>query len=115
MANDTIIMSACIFCLLVLNTFVFFYNQEPIQQYEFNFTETSVSQFETDINETGVTQTSTGLSAVIGIFAFFLNLFVLLIGWYPSFPFVINIILKLGTYILAIPLFITIVRMIRGN
>ena len=114
MANDTVIMSSCLFCLLLLNTFVFFYNQAPIEQDTFNFTETSVSQFETDINQTGVGHQSTGLKAILGIGSFFLNLFVLLIGWYPSFPLVVNLILKLATYVLAIPLFITIIRVIRG-
>jgi len=114
MANDTVIASACLFCLLLLNTFTFFYNQEPITTVEFNASEVSVSQFESGINESGLGQSSSGLRAVLGIGKFFLNLAILLFGWYFSFPVVINFILKLATYIFAIPLFITIVRLIRG-
>jgi len=115
MANDTILMSGSLLCLLLLNTFVFLYNQEPIEQQEFTTVGVSVSEFQTNINETGIEHTSSGLKAILGIGKFFLNLVILLFGYYTSFPLIVNIIIKLATYVFAIPLFITIVRMIRGN
>ena len=114
MSDDTTIMSACIICILVLNTLVFFYNQSPITDIRLNGTELSTSQFETSLDDTGITETSSGLKAILSIGAFFLNIVRLLFGWYFDFGVTVNLIIKLGTYIFAIPLFITIVRVIRG-
>jgi hypothetical protein len=113
--NDTVIMTACIFAILTLNTLVFLYNMNPIVTGEnFNFVDTSPSSFETGVNDTGIAESSTGLIAVINIVKFFINIIVLLFGWYPSYSPLLNLFIKLGTYTFAIPLFITIVRLIRG-
>lgn len=117
MANDTIIMFSCLMAILLLNTTVFFYNQSPIDNQELSFTDTNINQFETDFNETGIGEGSSisPLIAVWNIVKFFGNIIVLLFGWYPSFSTTVNLIIKLGVYTFAIPLFITIIRLIRGN
>ena len=115
MTNDTIIMSGSIFCLLLLNTFIFLYNQAPIEQQTFTDIGISVSEFETDINETGIEHSSGGLKAILGIGSFFLNLVILIFGYFTSFSIFVNLLIKLATYIFVIPLFVTVVRMIRGN
>ena len=115
MANDTIIMSGSLICLLLLNTMIFLYNQAPIDTDEFSDIGISVNDFSTEIDETGLDDKSSGLKAVLGIGRFFLNLVILLFGYFTSFPIIVNLIIKLATYIFAIPLFITVVRMVRGN
>lgn len=115
MTNDTIIMSGSLICLLLLNTFVFLYNQEPIETNTFDIVDVSVTQFETGINESGIEQSSSGLKIVFNIISFFFNIVILLFGWYTSFPFVINLIIKFTTYLFTIPFFITLIHLIRGN
>lgn len=109
-------MSACLVAILTLNTMVFLYNMNPIIPSDTqDFVDVSPSSFETNLNETGITEQSSGLSAILGIGKFFINIFVLFIGWYPKFSPIINLLIKLGVYTFGIPLFITILRMIRGN
>ena len=115
MANDTIIMSGSLFCLLLLNTFIFLYNQAPIDETNFTDVGVSVSEFESNLNESGIQESSSGLKAIFGIGKFFMSLVILLFGYFTAFPIIVNLIIKLATYIFAIPLFVTIIRMIRGN
>jgi len=113
--SDTIVMVSSLMCILLLNTFIFLYNMEPISASSFNGTTTTISDFETDLNETGVNETSSGLKAIFGIIGFFMNIFILFIGWYTSFPILVNIVIKFATYILGLTFFITLLRLIRGN
>jgi len=115
MPNDTMIMAGSLFCLLLLNTFIFLYNQAPIEEETFTDTGVSIDNFQTGLNESGLNENSSGLKAMFGIGKFFVSLVVLLFGYFTNFPLVVNLLIKLGTYIFALPLFITVIRMVRGN
>lgn len=113
--SDTVIMIASLFALLVLNTLVFLYNMNPIIPSDSqNFVDVSPSSFETGINESGLSQQSTGLTAIINIGKFFINIFILILGWYPQYSVLLNLFIKLGAYTFVIPFFICLIRLIRG-
>lgn len=113
MANDTTILTSCIIALLVFNTFITLYNEEPIES-EVQGLNVSADAFATQINESGVTETSSGLRMVIGFGRFIINLFTLIFWYYPTYPFVVNIIIKLITYVFAIPILLIGIKLIRG-
>ena len=113
MANDTTILTSCIIALLVFNTFVTLYNTEPIET-DVEGLNISAEGLATELNESGVTETSSGLRMVIGFGRFIINLFVLIFWYYPTYPFVVNIIIKLITYVFAIPILLIGIKLIRG-
>lgn len=113
--NDTIIMIGSLFAILTLNTLVFLYNMNPIVTGDTQtFVDISPSSFETGVNESGINEQSTGLSTLWNITKFFLNIFVLVLGWYPNYSVLLNLFIKLGTYTFVIPFFICLIRLIRG-
>jgi len=113
MANDTTILTSCIISLVVFNFFVVLYNEEPI---EAGVTGLNISAegLATELNESGVTETSSGLRMVIGFGRFLMNLFVLVFWYYPTYPFVVNLVIKLVTYVFAIPILLIGIKLIRG-
>lgn len=113
--SDAVLMISSLLCILLLNTFIFLYNQAPINSTPFDDTNTTITDFETGLNDTGITESSSGLKAVWNILKFFLNIFVLFIGWYTSYPIIVNIIIKFASYILGLTFFVTLLRLIRGN
>lgn len=113
MSNDTIIMWSCIISLLILNTLVFLYNQAPIEN-SYDVPEVSMNKLNETLDESDIDSTSSGLKVTFNIIKFIFNIFILILGWYPNFSVIINLFIKLTTYIIIIPLAITVMRMIRG-
>jgi len=113
MANDTTILTSCIIALLVFNTFITLYNEEPIET-NVEGMNVTVSGLATELNESGITEESSGLRLVIGFGRFIVNLFQLVFWYYPTYPFAVNLIIKIITYIFAIPILLIGIKLIRG-
>lgn len=119
MGDDTLLMIASIFVLVLLNSFVFLYNQDPITTASmegFNVNETDFIQ---NINQTANEEADfgvfNGLSVIWSFITFLFNIVIMLVGWYSTYPFIINIIIKFFAWILALTFLVTLLRLIRGN
>ena len=112
--NDTSILTGCIIALLMFNLLLVLYNENPAQLTYTEDTNFSIGSMQNQLNDSGTGETSTGLKAVIGFGKFILNLFFMMFWYFSDFNFVANFLIKIGTYIFALPIFIISVRLLRG-